>query len=128
MFRVAVAEDHAELRTALRLLLGLSEDIEVVFEAENGLEVIGLVQQHRPDVLVMDIRMPLLNGLAAVKQIVGLSLPTRIILISSLEGPGVIQEAMAAGAHGFVHKADVVKLLRTAIETVYHGGRFFPEE
>ena len=126
MIRAALVEDHKELRTAIRLLLGMSKDIEVVFEAESGFEAIDLVQLHQPEVLVMDIRIPLLNGLAATKMIVDLSLPTRIILISSLEGPDVLQEAIAAGAHGFVHKADLVKSLLTAIETVYQGGRFFP--
>jgi DNA-binding NarL/FixJ family response regulator len=128
MMRVAIAEDHPELRVLLRLLLGRLEHIEIVFEAENGLEVIDLVQQHRPDVLVMDIRMPRLDGVSAAQQINNLLLSTRVILISSLEGPGVIQSAMAAGAHGFVYKGDLLKLLLDAVETVCNGGLFLPEE
>jgi DNA-binding NarL/FixJ family response regulator len=128
MLRVALAEDHAELRTTIRMFLGLLENIEVVFEATNGREAIVGIQQHQADVLVMDIMMPELNGLAAAKEIADLSLPTRVVLISTLQGIAAEQAAMAAGAHGFVCKDDLIQLLPVAIETVAQGGRFFTEE
>ena len=128
MFRVGLAEDHAELRTAIRLFLGLRKNVEVVFEAKNGREAIDGVQQHQPDVLVMDVRMPELDGLAAARQIADLSLPTRVILISSFRSIDVLQEVIDAGAHGFVSKDDLIELLPLAIETVCHGGRFLTKE
>ena len=128
MFRVGLAEDHAELRTTIRLFLGLSKNVEVVFEAKNGREAIDAVQQHQPDVLVMDVRMPELDGLAAARQIANLSLPTRVILITSFKGPGIVQAVIDAGAHGFVSKDDLIELLPLAIETVGQGGRFFTKE
>lgn len=128
MLRIALAEDHAELRTTIRLFLGLLKNIEVVFEATNGREAIEGVQRHQTDVLVMDMMMPELNGLEAAKKIADLSLPTRVILISSLQGIAPEQAAMAAGAQGFVCKDDLIQLLPVAIETVAQGGRFFAQE
>lgn len=128
MIRTGIADDHPELRTALRLLLGLAKDIEVVFEATNGLEAVKLVEQHQPDVLVLDMRMPELDGLNATRRIIFLSPFTRVILISSFDGKDVIQLARDARAHGFVHKGDLFQSLVTAIKTVYRGGQFFPPE
>jgi DNA-binding NarL/FixJ family response regulator len=128
MFRVGLAEDHTELRTTIRLFLGLLKNVEVVFEAKNGREAIDAVQQHQPDVLVMDVRMPELDGLAAARQIANLSLPTRVILITSFKGPDIVQAVIDAGAHGFVSKDDLIELLPLAIETVGQGGRFFTKE
>ncbi len=128
MIRVAIAEPHPEMRSAIRLLLGLSSNMEVVFEAENGQQAIEYVEQHQPDVLVMDILVPVLNGLSATRQINDLLLLTRVILISSLTRYGVVEGAMAAGAHGFVPKEELVAMLPEAIETVYQGGRYFSEE
>lgn len=125
MLRVALAEDHAELRTTIQLFLGLLKNIDVVFAVTNGREAIEGVQQHQPDVLVMDMRMPEVDGLEAARQIADLSLPTRVILISSFKEIDVLQAVIAAGAHGFVCKDDLIELLPIAIETVYHGGRFF---
>ena len=128
MIRVAIAEAHPETRSAIRLLLGLSNNIEVVFEATNGQQAIEYVEQHQPDVLVMDIFVPELNGLTATRRINNLLLLTRVILISSLTRYGVVEGAMAAGAHGFVPKEELGTMLPEAIETVYQGGRYFAEE
>lgn len=127
MIRVGIADDHDELRTALRLLLALSKEIDVVFEAANGFEVVDLVRQHRPDILVMDIYMPELNGFSAARQISDLSLPTRIILISTMEGFDIYHKAKAEGARGFVPKSELIDRLHEAIITVCQGDLFFPE-
>jgi DNA-binding NarL/FixJ family response regulator len=128
MCRVGIVEDHEELRVVLQLLLNRQTNIDLVFVARNGLEAIEGTIEHQPDVLVMDVRMPELNGLKATKQIADLSLPTRVILITSLEGAGIIKKAMAAGAYGFVHKSTLVRLLPLAVESVCRGDYFFPEE
>ena len=125
MIRVAIADDHPELRTALRLLLGISPNIEIVFEAENGREAVECVQHHQPDVLVMDIFMPELDGLAATKQIANLPVATRIILISNNMSLTLQQQAANAGAYGFIDKYELIHSLLSAIETVYQGGRHF---
>lgn len=126
MIRLGIAEDNKQVQTAIRLLLSLSPKVEVVFGVENGREAVDCVQQYQPDVLVMDIRMPGLNGLAATGQIVS-QFPTRVILISSYNEAVIIEAAREVGAHGFVSKSDLVEQLRGAVETAYQGGLFFPE-
>ena len=127
MIRVAIADDHAELRLALRLLLSIFKDVEVVCEAGNGQEAVDCVKLLQPDVLVMDIQMPVLDGFEATKQIADLTLPTRVILISSYKGHFISIQAAAVGAKGFVPKDDVAELLLTAIKTVHRGELFFAQ-
>jgi DNA-binding NarL/FixJ family response regulator len=127
MIRVAIADDHAELRLALRLLLSIFKDIEVICEASNGQEAVDCVKHLQPDVLVMDIQMPVLNGFEAAKQIVELSVPARVILMSTNKGMIIAREAAAVGARGFVPKDNIAEWLHTAIETVHHGEVFFME-
>jgi DNA-binding NarL/FixJ family response regulator len=127
MIRVALADDHAEMRVTLRLLLSLSKDIELVCEASNGQEAVDCVKRLQPDVLVMDIHMPILDGFAATKQIINLSIPTHVILISTKRGSFIARQAAAVGAKGFVPKDDGAKLLVPAIEAAYRGESFFVE-
>lgn len=127
MIRVGLADDHAEMRVALRLLLSLSKDIELVCEAINGQEAVDCVKRLQPDVLVMDIHMPVLDGFAATQQIIALSVPTRVILISTHIGKFVAWQAAVVGAQGFVPKDEVAKSLLLAIETVHGGETFFVE-
>src|SRR6266545_7379582 len=109
MIRVALADDNSEMRTALRLLLGLFKDIELVYEASNGQEAVDCVKRLRPDVLVMDIHMPVLDGFEATQQIADLSVSTSVILISTDIGSYVIKRAAAAGAKSFVSKDDLAR-------------------
>jgi DNA-binding NarL/FixJ family response regulator len=127
MIRVALADDSAEMRVALRLLLNLSTTVEVICESSNGQEAVDCVKRLQPDVLVMDIHMPVLDGLAATQQITDLSVSTRVILISANIGKAVAREAAQVGAKGFVPKDDVAKLLNSAIEAVHAGETFFME-
>ena len=127
MIRVAIADDHPEMRVTLRLLLSLSKVIEIVCVTSNGQEAVDCVQRLQPDVLVMDIHMPVLDGFAATKQINDLSVPTRVILISTYTGNFIARQAAAAGAQAFVPKDEVGKSLLPAIETVHGGETFFIE-
>ena len=127
MIRVAIADDHPEMRVALRLLLSISKDIEIVCETSNGQEAVDCVKRLQPDVLVMDIHMPVLDGFAATKQITDLSVPTRVILISTYNENFFVRQAAAVGAQGFIPKDDAAKLLLPAIETVHRGELFFVE-
>lgn len=127
MIRVAIADDYPELRLALRLMLHLSKDITVVCERDNGQEAVDCVRQLQPNILVMDIHMPVLNGFEATRQIVQLSVPTHVILISSYREHFFVRQAAEAGAKGFVLKDDVPRFLLRAIEAVQHGELFFKD-
>ena len=127
MIRVAIADDHPELRLTLRLLLSMSKDIKIVCETSDGQEAVDCVKHLQPDVLVMDIHMPVLDGYAATMQIIELLVPTRVILISMDTGNFFVRQAVAVGAKGFVSKDDIAELLLPAIETVHRGGLFFVE-
>ena len=127
MIRVAIADDHSELLLALRLLLSLSADIEIVCEANNGQQAVDCVRHVEPDVLVMDIQMPVLDGLQATKQVVDLAGSTRVILISIYRGSYIARQAESAGARAFLPKDDLASSLREAVEAVYRGERFFIE-
>ena len=125
MIRVAIADDHPEMRVALQLLLNLSSAVEIVCVTSNGQEAVDCVKHLQPDVLVMDIHMPVLDGFEATKQIAGLSFPTRVILISTYIGHPFAMEAAGVGASGYIPKDDLAALLLLAIETVHRGELFF---
>lgn len=127
MIRVAIADDHAEMQVALRLLLSLSEDVEVVCAVGDGKDAVDCAKQLQPDILVMDIQMPGLDGLEATKQIVSLGLPTRVILISIYRGSYLVRQAQAAGAKGFLPKDDLATSLRQAVKAVFGGEEIFVE-
>ena len=127
MIRVALADDHPELRLALRLLLRLSEEIEIVCETGNGHGALDCATNLHPDVLVLDIQMPGPDGLAVTKQIVELSLSTRVLIISLTRGSFIARKAAEAGAKGFLAKDDLAAYLLPAIQAVHRGELFFKE-
>lgn len=127
MIRVAIADDHAEMQVALRLLLSFSEGVEVVCAAGDGQEAVECVKQLQPDILVMDIQMPVLDGLEATKQILSLGVPTRVILISIYRGNYFVKQAQEAGAKGFLPKDDLAISLRQAVQAVHRGEEIFVE-
>jgi DNA-binding NarL/FixJ family response regulator len=125
MIRVAITEDHPQVRAALRLLLSFSKDIKLIYEADNGQEAVNCVRRLQPDVLVMAIHLPLLDGFEATKQITDLPVSTRVILISVDTGSYIAMEAASVGAQGFVPKDDAAKELLPAIKAVHRGETFF---
>ena len=115
MIRVVLADDQALLRAGLRVLLDAEDDLEVVGEAEDGVEAIDAVRRLRPDVVVMDIRMPDLDGLAATRQIVADPDLTgvHIVVLTTFDHDEYVFEAIRAGATGFLLKdAEPTELLR----------------
>ena len=125
--RVGLAEDHPEMQVVLQLLLRLSADFDLVCDVSNGQVAVDCVHGLQPDVMVMDIRMPVLDGLAATRQIVELGLGTQVILISSDRGRYMVKKAMDAGARGFIPKDELVRNLPRAIRAVYQGETYFLE-
>jgi DNA-binding NarL/FixJ family response regulator len=125
MIRVVIADDHPEVRLVLRLLLRLSSEIDFVGEAADGQAAVDAVKLFQPDILVMDVRMPVLDGLKAARQIAELGLNTSVILISLDRGGYMVKKAAEAGAKGFVPKDDIPTGLLAAIQAVYRGETFF---
>jgi DNA-binding NarL/FixJ family response regulator len=124
MIQVLIAEDHQLVREGIRVLLEKAGDISIVGEASNGKEAIEMVQELKPDVLVMDIMMPRLNGIQAAEYIRDLKLPTRILILSMYSDAGFVHRALQYGVKGYVLKSSVSDELLQAIRTVAAGNTF----
>ena len=119
--RLLLADDHALFRAGLRLLLREIADTEVVAEAGDGQEAIALAEQHRPDVVLMDISMKGRNGIEATAQIRRLLPDTRVIILSMLESEDFIAHALRAGASGYLLKDSAEPELELALAAVTRG-------
>jgi len=119
--RVLVADDQSMVRAGFRMLLANEDDIEVVGEASNGLEAVEKVARFLPTVVLMDIRMPELDGLEATRRILAADDPPRILILTTFDLDEYVYEALRAGASGFVLKDDPPEQLLTAIRTVAAG-------
>ena len=119
--RVLVADDQSMIRAGFRMLLSGEEDIEVVAEASNGLEAVEKAARFRPTVILMDIRMPELDGLEATRRILADDDAARVLILTTFDLEEYIYEALRAGASGFVLKDDPPEQLIAAIRTVAAG-------
>jgi DNA-binding NarL/FixJ family response regulator len=119
--RVLVADDQSMVRAGFRMLLAGEEDIEVVAEASNGLEAIDRAGRFHPTVVLMDIRMPELDGLEATRRILAANNGARILILTTFDLDEYVYEALRAGASGFVLKDDPPEQLLAAIRTVAAG-------
>jgi DNA-binding NarL/FixJ family response regulator len=119
--RVLVADDQSMVRAGFRVLLGREEDIEVVAEASNGLEAVQKAAQFNPSVVLMDIRMPELDGLQATERILAADSAARILILTTFDLDEYVFKALRAGASGFVLKDDSPEQLIAAIRTVATG-------
>lgn len=122
---VLLAEDHMVVREGLKALLEAEGDIKVVGEAENGRLAVELAHKLRPAVIIMDIAMPLLNGLEATRQILKTLPSTKIILLSAHSDDAYIEQAVALGAVGYLIKQTSLAALSKVIREVYKGRVFF---
>jgi DNA-binding NarL/FixJ family response regulator len=122
--RVLLAEDHTIVRKGLRSLLDDETEIEVVGEAEDGQQAIELVQRVQPDVVLMDITMPVLNGLEATRQIKKLFPHVKVVVLTVHSSEEYIFQILRAGASGYVVKQAAVSELVQAIQAVYRGDSF----
>jgi DNA-binding NarL/FixJ family response regulator len=122
--RILLADDHSLVRASLRSLLTDNPGIEVVAEASDGRQAFELVGQHRPDLVLMDISMPGLNGLEATRQIVKAHPNVRVIVLSMHASDQHVLRALRAGASGYVLKGSLPRELELAIESVARGEIF----
>ena len=118
MIRVAIVDDQAMVRAGFRLIVQSQSDMQVVGEAADGQEAIDLVRRERPEVVLMDIRMPKVDGIAATREIVGV---TRVVILTTFELDEYVFDALAAGASGFLLKAARPEDLVHAIRVVAAG-------
>jgi DNA-binding NarL/FixJ family response regulator len=119
--RVLVADDQSMVRAGFRMLLSGEEDIEVVAEARDGLEAVDKAARFDPTVVLMDIRMPELDGLEATRRILAADDAARILILTTFDLDEYVYEALRAGASGFVLKDDPPEQLLAAIRTVAGG-------
>jgi len=124
--RVLVADDHPVVRAGLIALIGQQADLEVTAEAENGERAIALYREHQPDVVLMDLRMPVLDGVEAIRSITTEFPGARILALSTYEGDGDIRRALEAGACGYLLKDMLLTDVLTAIRAVRRGERVIP--
>src|ERR1041385_1159042 len=122
---VILADDHTVVRQGLRALLEAEEDMSVVAEAENGHQAVQLAKRLQPDVVVMDIGMPWLNGLEATRQITKESLKCKVVILSSYSDDEYVQQLTDAGASGYLIKQSAGQDLVMAIREAKKGNAFF---
>jgi len=123
--RILVADDHEIVRQGLRALIETRAGFVVCGEAANGREAVDKAAALKPDVLVLDIAMPELNGLEAARRIPAVSPRTQILVLSTHHDDALVHELIAAGVRGYVLKSDAAKDLVTAIESLSSGRPFF---
>lgn len=124
MIRVVIAEDHNLVRQGIRALLEQSGEVQVVGGAANGEEAIKLVEAHQPDVVVMDLSMPRLDGAQAAERIVDMKLPTQIIILSMHADTTMVQQLLRRGVKGYLLKDAVTEELLLAVRSVSKGKLF----
>src|SRR5688500_13604346 len=119
--RVLVADDQSMVRAGFRMLLSGESDIEVISEASNGLEAVDKAIRYRPNVVLMDIRMPELDGLEATRRILASDDTARVLILTTFDLDEYVYEALRAGASGFVLQDDPAEQLLDAIRIVARG-------
>jgi DNA-binding NarL/FixJ family response regulator len=121
MIRVVLADDHAVVRAGLKAVLSAAKDIEVIAEAKNGVEAVSFAERFKPDVIVMDLSMPELDGTAATKQIVEKGLATKVLVLTMHAEEDYLVPLMEAGAAGYLVKSAADRDLVDAVRAVAHG-------
>jgi DNA-binding NarL/FixJ family response regulator len=122
---VLLVDDHTVIRQGLRALLSAEEDLEVIGEAENGRQAVALARKTPPDVVVMDVAMPLLNGLEATRQILKNTPQSKVLVLTSYGDDDCVAQMMKAGATGYLIKQTAANDLLKAIREVHRGNAFF---
>jgi DNA-binding NarL/FixJ family response regulator len=122
---VILVDDHAILRQGLRLLIEENEDIQIVGEAKSGREAIKIAEHLKPDVVVMDIAMPLMNGIQATRHILKASPKTKILILSAHSDSEYVEQVVEVGASGYLLKQSSGEILAEAVRELKKGNTFF---
>jgi len=123
--RILIADDHEVVRAGVRSLLEGQPDCEICGEAVTGRQVVALAQQLKPDIAIMDITMPELNGLEATRQIRKVAPTVQVLILSVHESEELVREILDAGAHGYVLKSDAGRELAAAMHALRKHETFF---
>ena len=123
--RILIADDHELIRQGIALQISHRPEWQVVAEATNGRDAVALALRLKPDLIVLDLSMPELNGLTAASQILAELPEARILILTVHESEQLVREVLAAGARGYVLKSDAGRILITALEALLEGGSFF---
>lgn len=123
--RILLADDHEVVRQGLRTILKARPDWEIVGEAENGQEAVDAVRKLKPDVVILDITMPVMSGLEATQAICNLRLGTHVLIFTMHDSKSLVNAVRKAGADGYVLKSRAARDLIKAVETMLGGGTFF---
>ena len=121
MIRIVIADDHHLIRQSIVSLLDQVEDIEVVGEAADGHETLKLTQRKKPDIVLVDIAMPLLNGIETTRRIQEMVIDTRVIILSMYSEEDLVRQALRSGAKGYLLKSSVFEELLIAIRSASKG-------
>jgi DNA-binding NarL/FixJ family response regulator len=124
--RVLVADDHPVVRAGLAAVIAGEADLLLVAQAENGERACGLFREHQPDVVLMDLRMPIMDGVQAIRTITAEFPAARILALTTYEGDADIRRALEAGARGYLLKDMLLTEVITAIRAVRRGDRVIP--
>ncbi|MEH7331180.1 response regulator transcription factor [Neobacillus drentensis] len=128
MIRLFLAEDQRMLLGALGSLLDLENDMKVVGHAMNGEEALASILELKPDVCLMDIEMPVMNGLEVAEELARLAAPSKVIILTTFARPGYFERALKIGVHGYLLKDGEIEELTDAIRKVKAGKRVFSPE
>ena len=120
-YRIIIADDHSLIRKGLRTIIEIESDIQVIGEAGDGRELLDLLSDEQPDLIIMDISMPRINGIEAVREVVEKYPGVRILMLTMHRNSQYFYNAISAGAHGYLMKDDSDTELLTAIRTVQSG-------
>lgn len=126
--RLMLAEDQELIRSSLKIVLDIEPDIEVIGTAENGKQAIELCEKNQPDIILMDINMPVINGIDATKKIKKQFPSIKIIILTTFEDMDYVVEALQAGAEGYLLKAIDTKDLAAGIRVVVNGGSLITQD
>jgi len=121
LIRVLIADDHPIVRQGLELVINTQPDMQLIAQAQDGEEVVRLAQETKPDVIIMDLQMPVKNGLAAIEEIYQLDLEAQILVLTSFPEDDMVIAAVKAGAMGILLKDSIPDNLIAAIRAVYLG-------
>jgi DNA-binding NarL/FixJ family response regulator len=128
VIKVLLVDDQELIRVSLSIVLGGEPDIEIIGNAENGEKAIDLTKQLSPDIILMDIHMPQVNGVEATEHIKSLFPNVKVIILTTFEELSYVREALAAGADGYLLKAIHPKDLAAGIRLVHYGGTLITQE